>query len=81
MATCRAYKELRRLGECEEKAREAALRVFTFHEPRLPTHVASAIVREWTQELRKSSRSDAPESREPWSGRVLAIGKSAMLTS
>jgi hypothetical protein len=51
-AVLRAFNELRGLGQCEETALRAALKVFAFHEPGTPAHVASAIVEGWTRSVR-----------------------------
>lgn len=54
-AVRRAFNELRGLGQCEETALRAALKVFAFHEPGTPAHVASAIVEGWTRSARDST--------------------------
>jgi hypothetical protein len=51
-AVLRVFTELRRLGECEEMALTAALKVFAFHAPRTPPHLASAIVAGWARRAR-----------------------------
>jgi hypothetical protein len=55
-AVLRAFTELRRLGECEETALSAALRVFASHHPSTPAHVASAIIEKWTRSARARVR-------------------------
>lgn len=55
-AVLRAFNELCRLGECEETALRAALKVFAFHEPTMPAHLASAIVAKWIRGARAAVR-------------------------
>lgn len=47
-AVVRVFTELRMRGECERVALGAAFKVFAFHEPVLPPHLASEIVKRWT---------------------------------
>jgi hypothetical protein len=55
-AVLRAFNELCKLGECEQTALRAALRVFAFYQPALPADVASAIVAKWTRGSRPGAR-------------------------